>query len=204
MTRAYNPTEILSKKYKTIGWGEKWSEAFGSPEKTGVWFVWGNSGNGKTSFIMQLLIELAKEDKVFFNSREEGTKLTMQKHLERYDISSVKRNVLIGNETTEDMEKRLAKRKSAKVVIVDSVQASRMNIASYHKLIEANPDKLFIFISQAIGKTPKGKTADDIKYYADLKIWVEGYKAISHGRYNPGGEYTIWEERAASYWGAID
>jgi hypothetical protein len=201
MSRAYSPTEIIKKKYKRIEWGEDWSDAFDTPEASGVWFIWGNSGNGKSSFIMQLIKELAKSQKVFFNSNEEGTKLTMQKHLIRNDIASVKRNVLIASEPIGEMMERLAKRKCAKVIILDSVQGSRMNIASYHKLIEANPDKLFIFISQAVGKQPKGKTADDIKYYADLKIWVEGYKAISQGRYNPGGEYVIWEEGASRYWG---
>lgn len=29
-------------------------DAFGTPERSGVWFIWGNSGNGKTSFVMQL------------------------------------------------------------------------------------------------------------------------------------------------------
>jgi len=201
MARAYNPTEILNKNYKLLDWGEEWKKAFDNPEEVGVWCVWGNSGNGKSSFVMQLIKELAKNRKVFFNSNEEGTKLTMQKHLVRNDIASVKRNVLIANESIAELSVRLTNRKSAKVVVVDSIQGSRMNVASYHNLVKANPDKLFIFISQAMGSNPKGKTADDIRYYADLKIWVEGFKAISKGRYNVGGEYVIWEQGANEYWG---
>lgn len=35
-------------------------------------------------------------------------------------------------------------------------------------------------------------------YDASLKIWVEGYKAFSKGRYigSNGGEYVIWEDGA--------
>lgn len=204
MSRAYSPTEILAKKYKVIDWSETWKDAFDNPEAAGVWFLWGNSGNGKSSFVMQLIKELAQHRKVFFNSNEEGTKLTMQKHLVRNDISSVKRNVLIANESLPELMERCKNRKCAKVIVLDSVQGSRMNIASYHKLVDANPDKLFVFISQAEGKNPKGNTARDIKYYADLKIWVEGYVAHSQGRYNPGGKYTIWEDGANEYYGSIN
>jgi len=39
-------------------------------------------------------------------------------------------------------------------------------------------------------------------YTADLKIWVEGYRAFSKGRtFGELGYYTIWPERAEAYWG---
>lgn len=204
MSRAYSITDVARKKYKLLDWGEDWQTAFENPETTGIWCIWGNSGNGKTSFVMQLIKELARSRKVHFHSKEEGIKLTMQRHIERHGLEEVKRNVTIADESTEELVKRCENRKSAKVVVVDSVQASRMNMATFHKLVEANPDKLFIFISQAEGKNPKGNTADNIKYLADLKIWVEGYRAISQGRFNPGGVYTIWDEGANEYWGAIE
>jgi hypothetical protein len=55
-------------------------------------------------------------------------------------------------------------------------------------------------------KHPVGKTALKVMYDASLKIWVEGYKAFSKGRYigSNGGEYVIWEDGAANYWGNIN
>jgi hypothetical protein len=43
-------------------------------------------------------------------------------------------------------------------------------------------------------------------YDASLKIWIEGYRAFSKGRYiGPnGGVYTIWEEGAEKYWGTLE
>jgi hypothetical protein len=39
-------------------------------------------------------------------------------------------------------------------------------------------------------------------YNASLKIWIEGFKAYSHGRYiGPTGEFTIWEEGFEKYYG---
>lgn len=44
--------EMLSMKFDTLDFKDTWHDAFGTPERRGVWFVWGNSGNGKTSFVM--------------------------------------------------------------------------------------------------------------------------------------------------------
>ena len=41
--------------------------------------VWGKSGNGKTSFVLQLCKELTRYGKVAYDSLEEGSSLTMQK-----------------------------------------------------------------------------------------------------------------------------
>ena len=46
--------EMMSIKYDTFDFDGDWYQAFGRPEKRGVWLIWGQSGNGKTSFVMQL------------------------------------------------------------------------------------------------------------------------------------------------------
>ena len=58
MARAYSVTEAMSMKKKTFDFEGDFYDAFGNPETTGVWFIWGNSGNGKSSFVMQLAKEL--------------------------------------------------------------------------------------------------------------------------------------------------
>lgn len=50
--------ELLSMKFETLAFEGAWYDAFGTPERRGVWMVWGNTGNGKTSFVMQLCKEL--------------------------------------------------------------------------------------------------------------------------------------------------
>jgi hypothetical protein len=201
--RAFSPGEILSKKFKTLPWSEAWKEAFSEPENCGVWFVWGNSGNGKSSFVMQLVRELANFGKVFYNSLEEGTSLTMQHNLVRAGIKEVKRNVLIGREDMASLSERLNKRRSPDFVVIDSVQYTGITAPDYRKFREKHRNKLLIFISHAEGRQPEGRTAKSIKYDADLKIWVEGFKAISNGRYNPGGEYIVWTDGAKKYYGRV-
>ena len=52
--------EVLNMKFETLPFEGAWYDAFGIPERRGVWFIWGNTGNGKTSFVMQLCKELCR------------------------------------------------------------------------------------------------------------------------------------------------
>ena len=74
MSRAMSVTDMLRMKKETYPLEGVWAEAFGEPERNGVWFIWGRSGSGKTSFTMALCKELAKFGKVAYDSLEEGWK----------------------------------------------------------------------------------------------------------------------------------
>ena len=54
MKRAYSPTEVQQMNIPSFPFEGKWEAAFGHPDRTGVWIIWGESGNGKSSFVMQL------------------------------------------------------------------------------------------------------------------------------------------------------
>ena len=76
MARAYSIQQVLDRKHKTLQWSKPWSDAYGFPETTGIWFVYGNSGNGKSSLIMQAVRELANHRRVFINELEANLLLT--------------------------------------------------------------------------------------------------------------------------------
>lgn len=203
MARALSPTEALKMKKQTLPFTDEFHAAFGTPEQVGVWFIWGNSGNGKTSFVMQLCRELAKFGKVAYNSLEEGSSLTMQNTLRRFKMQEVNRRFqLLDCEPMEELSARMAKRKSPDFIVIDSFQYTQMTYKAYLKFKEASRGKLLIFISHADGNNPSGRSAKSVMYDASLKIWVEGYRAFSKGRFfGPVGHYTIWPEGAARYWG---
>ncbi|NSW46226.1 MAG: ATP-binding protein [Bacteroidales bacterium] len=186
--------DILRRKYTHIEWSERWQEAFGNPEDFGLWFIWGNSGNGKTSFVMQLANELSQKYQVFFNSLEEGMKSTLQQHL----INNKVTGKIVFD--TLPIEELMQLHRRYKVVIIDSVQASNAHYIAWQKLRQKLGHRLLIVISQADKKQPIGRTALRLKFDADLKLYVEGFKAISNGRYNPGGELIIWPEGYAKYY----
>lgn len=203
MGRALTVNEVLKRKRHTFPFEGAWAQAFGQPERTGVWFIWGNSGNGKSSFVMQLCKELCKYDRVVYDSLEEGDSMTMQQSMMRHGMSEVGRRFnLLNAEPMEDLRERLSKRKSWNIAVIDSFQYTQMSYRDYIRLKEQNKDKLLIFISHAKGRAPRGSAAESVMYDATLKIWVEGFKAFSKGRFiGSSGEYTIWDEGAARYWG---
>lgn len=178
-------------------------EAFGQPEQNGVWFIWGRSGNGKTSFVLQLCKELTRYGKVAYDSLEEGDSLTMQNALMRVGMGDVGRRFILLNESLKELDTRLKRRRSPDIVVVDSFQYAHIDLKQYEEFINQHKNKLIIFVSQADGLKPWGRTAQSAMYSASLKIWVEGYRAISKGRYRGNlGYYTIWAERAEEYWSA--
>ena len=203
MNKALSSNDLLAKKYKLFDFTGEFLDAFDQPAKTGTWFVYGNSGNGKTNFLLQLIKELAKTDKVLYNSLEEGDDYTMQKAWQNNNMQDCGRRVQLICEPMQLLDKRLEKRQSADIIVVDSWQYTMMSFNEYIKLKNKYPNKLFIFNSQCEGKNPLGKSALRVMYDASLKIWIEGFKAFSKGRYigKNGGEYVIWEEGAERYWG---
>lgn len=205
MKKAYSSTDLLAKKYKLFPFENDFFSAFSTPEKTGTWFVWGNSGNGKTNFLLQIIKHLSQFERVLYNSLEEGTAHTMQKAWQRNQMQDCGRRVQLICEDIEALKERLKKHQSPNVIVIDSFQYTFMNFNEYLDLKKQFPQKLFIYNSQCEGKNPLGKTAVRVMYDASLKIWIEGYKAFSKGRYiGPnGGEYIIWNEGAEKYWGKI-
>jgi hypothetical protein len=203
LKRALTVKNILDKKYKLFEFTGAWYDAFRKPEMTGVWFIWGNSGNGKTSFVIQMIKELARFDNVLLNSREEGTKHTMQENLIKFNMNEASANkVHFVDEPINDLTARLKMKKSARIVVIDSFQYMMLSYKEYIEFKQLFPDKLIIFISHADGKNPAGRSAKSVKFDAGLKIWVEGYRAFSHGRYKgPTEEFDIWPEKAIKYWG---
>lgn len=203
MGRALTVKEVLNKKRQTFPFDGKLADAFGQPERTGVWFIWGRSGNGKTSFVMQLIAELCKYDRVAFDSMEEGDSLSMRQKLVRHGLSQVgSRFHLLNAEPMTELKERLARRKSYNIIVIDSFQYTQISYRDYIQFKEQNKDKLIVFISHAKGSLPRGSAAEGVMYDATLKIWVEGFKAFSKGRFiGQTGEFTIWDEGAERYWG---
>lgn len=203
LRRALSVSDVMRMKKETYAFEGEWEEAFGCPEKNGVWFVWGNSGNGKTSFLLQLCKELSRFGRVAFDSLEEGASLTMKNAFMTAGMQDVARRfVLLDRENMQLLSARLGKHKSPDIVVIDSFQYTKMSFKDYEAFKERHANKLLIFVSQADGNKPAGRTAVSVMYDASLKIFVSGFRAISKGRYfGNKGYYTIWKERAKVYWG---
>ena len=203
MKKALSINDVMNRKYDTLPFTGEWLEAFGEPERTGVWFVWGATGSGKSSFLMQLCVELCKHGKVLYNSLEEGSGLSFRNSLERVKDGLDKRRFSIVNEPISVLTERLTRRRSADFVVIDSFQYSGLNYDTYRKFKEAHHNKLIIFTSHADGKRPAGRSAKSVVFDADLKIFIDAFKAKSNGRFigSNGGYFTVWPEAKWGVWG---
>ena len=202
LKRAKSMHEFFTTKFKTMKFTGEWLKAIGEPEQSGSWMIWGDSGNGKTRFVVQLIKYLATFTSCAYNSLEEGESYSLQTAFIETGIKRTTKNlVLLDKESIEHLMVRLDKHKSPNIIVIDSIQYTGMNYKEYKKLIARYPKKLFIFISHSDGKNPAGRVAKSIRFDANVKIRVEGYKAFPVSRYGGGQPYTIWEQGAADYWG---
>lgn len=202
MARSLTAKEILGIHRQSITLTGEWGNCIGTMDRHGVVFIWGNSGNGKTSAVISLCKELSEYGKILFVSLEEGFSLSFQNSLKRFDMESCgSKFQVIDKATPEELIQRLTKPRSPEFVVIDSYQYLGMSYKQYIEFKSKLQNKLLIFLSHADGKQPSGRAAKAVKYDAMLKIWVEGYVAHSNGRFiGPTAKAVIWEQGAYEYW----
>lgn len=203
MARAYSASEIQRMRIPRLEWSGEWAEAFGYPERTGMWIVWGGSGNGKSSFAMQLAKELCKHGSVLYNTREEGIRsLSYANTLRRFRMEEERGRFKSVDLELSELCEMLDRQRSADFVIIDSLQYTGIKYAEYKTLKARYRNKLIVWISHEENARPEGRVGVKVQYDASVKIRVQGYRAYCKGRFtpSPGAYYTIWAEGAASYW----
>ncbi|MGL5682663.1 MAG: hypothetical protein ACRDDZ_06335 [Marinifilaceae bacterium] len=204
MDKAISVHNLLNKKYRKLEFSGEWEEAFNRPSDSGSWFIYGMSSNGKSSFVHQLAKYLAELGKtVDYISLEEGADDTIQEAALRAGWDKVGSKIRIREPLSFDKFCEIVKKpKSADVFVVDTVQYfGGVDFERYYDLRVKHPNKLFIYVSHCVGKDPDGKVAVQLMRDSKLKIWVEGFRAQSKGRYiGRTGYYTVWEERATKYY----
>lgn len=208
MGRAISNINVLTAKFETADFDGVFLASFGRPELRGAWIVYGGSGSGKTTFVMQLCKYLTRFRRVAYNSLEQGLSLSLKRAWERVDMGEVgNRIILLDKESLKDLRARLAKKQSPDIIVIDSVHYwLGLKMSDYINLRRDFPDKLFIFVSHEKHGLPDGKLAEKIRYDSDIKMRIEGYKAFVTTRYElpelgeGGDDFVIWEQGAQEYW----
>lgn len=198
--KAKSYADLKKKKYKVLEFDGKFKESFGTPELAGAWIIWGDSSAGKTSLNIQLAKYMTQFGQVLYNSFEEKESMSFFDNLTIHGIEHVgsKFQTLPG-EDIKTLNDRLKLQRSPNVIFIDSIQHSHMTKEDYQLLKDNHfKNKLFIFVSHASGKLPKGELADFIRFDSELKIRVDLFRAYPTGRMNGGGQFfDVWPERSA-------
>lgn len=202
LKRLKSPNDIYTRSREILRFKGKWAEHIGLPEIRGSWFVYGHSGQGKTSYLTQMAAMLTAFGKVWYVGAEEGDSESFKKAIRR---AGIQRNFNLSEDSFEDLLLRLQGRSVPTYLFYDSIQAVGMSKDMYHSLLDAceAKDCQLILVSHAEGTKPAGRPAKHMHYMSFVKIWVKGFKAFPLSRYGGTEPYTIYEKRAAEYWSDI-
>ena len=201
LKQALTYDNIKNTKRHYIPFTGEFQEVFSTPQDKGVWLIWGASGSGKSSFVMQLVAEFARTYKVIYNSlEEEPDDDDFFLRMERCGIDSVRGNFHAVKDNYDELVQRLRKKQSAKVVVIDSAtyffkgrNAFQDHLTLVRKLF---PKKIFIITAHARGNNPEDQLEFDIMHDANMKVRTDAYGAYNKGRkYGRKNPYVIWEER---------
>ena len=205
MAKVLGLKQMLQKKHKLLEHlPEDIKRSFGGLVEGFIMIIWGLSGQGKSNLVMEFIKCLMPYGKVLYVGLEEGFEASMQNMILRHlnlDEHNGSIEFADHNMKIADLKIKLKKRKSAKWIVIDSLQYWKISYAQYKELKEECPGKGFIFISHAKGKNPMSQVANDIRYDAGVKVRVHGFVAEPTSRYGGNKPYIIWKEGAMHCFG---
>lgn len=173
-------------------------QAFGNPQKRGVWFIWGGSGSGKSSLALAIIKALcaAGNFKGLHNELEEETDdADFIERIKLYQMQDV--DFLSASYDYEQLTEYLSRRNSAQAVVINSATYLFKNLDQYFEFTRKfKRNKIIIIIGMAKGNNPYTELEQKIMFDANKKIFCSGYLAQCKGRtIGPnGGSYIIWKE----------
>jgi hypothetical protein len=195
--------QLINLNTKTVQFDGRWYNLIGNPALNGSWIIWGQSSNGKSHFLLQLCKYLTNFGRAALVPLEEGIGESLKRAIIQENMDEVNgKLIIVDDPTIEDLIIRLKKKKSPRIIAIDSLQYSGITYQQYKDINKMFPSKLFIWNSHADGRNPAGRIAQKIRYDASVKIHIEGYQATAQSRYGENPEpYVIWQHGYERYWG---
>ena len=189
---------IMNQNVSRVNFSGKWYEAFKQPQDRGVWFIWGTSGSGKSTFVLMICKALAELGyKAFLNLLEEETDDTdFIDRVAMLNMNEVADSFWARTYNHDELVVYLKKNTRIKVVVIDSATYFFESLEQYKRFKRMFKDRIIIITGHANGKNPKSAIEDSIMYDAKMKIFTNGYLASCKGRtIGPnGGKFIIYEE----------
>lgn len=208
MSRSIGLQQLAAKVYTIIqGLPTEITASLGELEDAFDAIIYGKSGNGKTSFTIALLKELiiAMDCRAEYVSYEEGHGKTLRDAMiTRYNmLEHVGNRLMITDHLSfEDLKKKIARKQSAKIWVIDSLQASHLTFEQCEELkrlfVLSRKKKIILYISWAEGRSPQGAVAKAVEYYAAIKMLVDRLVVYPKSRFGGNKPYLVYKDGAKS------
>lgn len=191
--------KLINKKFVTMKLTGSWKGLIGTPECAGSWIIFGDSGQGKTTFSLKLMRYLTDFKKCAYLPLEEGTKLTFKDAVQKANLLPVASKIKIWeNYSVKDINEELIKSRAPSIVFIDSLQYLKMNRKStnqltnfqYKELLIRHPTTLFVFISHGKNGEPKGALAESIYFGSDVCLSVKDF-VVEPNKSRYGGKHPL-------------
>jgi hypothetical protein len=178
--------EFAKKEFSCLGFTDKWLNFIGDPSPGFTAMVFGKPKMGKSYLCVDFAGYLARHfGKVLYVAKEEKLDATLQKKLKDKDVAH--ENLFVTDNLPADLS-------PYNFIILDSVNLLGLSPEDLRKLKANNPGKGFIYVFQTT-KAGNFRGANSFQHDVDIVIEVaEKGKAIQFGRFNQGGEMTIFED----------
>lgn len=172
--RVISLTELKAQEFDMYDFTGGFEEIIGNPAKNFSMVVYGESGQGKSTWVIEFANYLAEHHgRVLYNSSEERISQSLKRKLLKYDSD----NFAIAECQTYKALKTAVRGNGFKFIVIDSVNDMNIKPNQLAELTEMNPDKAFIFILQATKQgTYKGNS--QFVHDADVLIRLENYQPI--------------------------
>lgn len=182
--------ELAKKEFSCLGFSGKWLELIGDPSAGFTAMVFGKPKMGKSYLAVDFAGYLAKNfGKVLYVAKEEKFGLTFAKKLE--EKNATHENLIVGESIPEDLT-------PYDFIFLDSINSLGLKPEDLRSLKENYPEKSFVYVFQTT-KTGNFRGENTFQHDVDIVIEIpERGKAVQFGRFNQGGEISIFEDETRS------
>lgn len=169
--------EFSKMNFKSLGFDGKLYELIGDPEENFKLMLYGERGQGKSTFAVQLAEYLAsKFGRVLYNSSEEKFSLSLKNKIEA--IKSKEFLDVAAYTKTEDLIKYLKETsKKPRFLIIDSINDMNISIEDFRDIADLDEKRAIIYIMQAT-KTGNYKGQSEFAHEAHIIIKMENYTPV--------------------------
>jgi len=181
--KIFSVQSLKDKKFHTLEFNEFYTKLMGKPERKFTMMCYGESGSGKSVFLIQFANYFAKNfGKSFYNSHEEGANKTIQDRLNNFNIDALK--LYVADAMTFDEMCTAIEKNYYRLVVIDSVKYMGFTFNQLRELRKRFANRLLCICIVDFGSS-KGSpdSGKDLLHASDVKMYFKNGRIYSISRY---------------------